>query len=108
MYCKAMVVGVVQETWFRGKRDERQVQVLNCLDVACEHGGQMKQTFDYTPSQEESGSLDLSKLLMQSVYIGITDISVGGGGRLKLKGSLDLSAIHVSARLAAEAPAAKK
>jgi len=93
MKMEVYVGGVSLETWFPGELDERQVTVLNCLDRHAHQGHKLRQTFDYTPSKEEVEAIDLQKLEGSTVVLGVDEIKVSTGGRLKFKGKIDLASV---------------
>lgn len=86
-------MGISTEVWFRDTKDQRQVQQLNLLDIDSHEGHKIKQTMDYTPSKEESESLDLSKLDMVPLLIGVSEIRAATGGRIKILGRIDLTSV---------------
>lgn len=88
-----LVAGVNHEVWFRDTRDERQVQTLCCLDRDAFNGVKMKQTFDYTPSPEESRELDLDRLDGSIITIAIGEVRPGNGGRLSVRGIIDRGSV---------------
>lgn len=98
MKLEVLVVGIVEETWFKGTRDERAVKMLNCLDRVSCAGQKIKATFDYTPSPEELEYINLSALEMQPLTIGPSDFTVTNG-RLKVRGKIDLDSVPAAARL---------
>jgi len=105
MKAKCLVASVNNETWFAGQKDERQVVTLNLLDADAHLGKKIKQTFDYTPSQDEAKELDLPALDMQMIVIAVSEISAGAGGRLKIRGEIDRSALpKQSLRAAGSSP----
>ena len=93
MKIEILVAGVAREVWFRGKRDERQVTVLNCLDRNAHDGLRLKQTFDYTPTQDEQEALDLDKLDGASLVLAVDEIKAANGGRLKFRGKIDRASV---------------
>jgi len=93
MKVEILVAGIAREVWFRGKRDERQVTVLNCLDRNAHDGLKLKQTFDYTPTQEEQEGIDLDKLDGVSLVLAVDEIKAANGGRLKFRGKIDRSSV---------------
>ena len=93
MKIEILVAGVAREVWFRGKRDERQVTVLNCLDRNAHDGLKLKQTFDYTPTQDEQEALDLDKLDGTSLVLAVDEIKAANGGRLKFRGKIDRASV---------------
>lgn len=105
MKVEVYVAGVAKEVWFRGSRDERQVSVLNCLDSKAHDGLKLKQTFDYTPTQEESDAIDLEKLDGAALVLAVDEIKAANGGRLKFKGRIDRASVPKQA-LRGPAPAA--
>ena len=91
------VAGVSKETWFRGQKDERQVTMLNCLDRDSVDGMKFKETFDYQPTAEESEKIDLEKLDGAQLAMAVETIKPGNGGRLKIRGKLDLASVPKTA-----------
>lgn len=88
-----LVVGVTSDQWFRGTRDERQVTVLNCFDGETFLGKKLKDTFDYTPTEDEQKALDLTKLEGSRITISVDGIKAASGGRLKFRGEIDRSTL---------------
>jgi len=93
MKVEVYVAGVSHEVWFRGSRDERQVTLLNCLDRSVHDGLKLKQTFDYTPNEEEREAIELEKLDGASLILGVEEIKAANGGRLKFKGKIDRGSV---------------
>jgi hypothetical protein len=106
MKVEVYVAGVSQECWFRGTRDERQVTMLNCLDRHAHDGMKLKQTFDYTPTKDESEAFDLEKLDGATLVLAVEEIKPANGGRLKFKGKIDRNSVPKTA-LRAVTPASK-
>lgn len=102
MRVKVMVVGITPETWFRGTKDERQVNLLNCLDVERHVGQAVKDTFDYNPTEEERKQIDLDKLLMQPILIGVSGFKISNA-RLKVNGAIDVGSVPSAAIIKPEA-----
>lgn len=92
MQIKALVVGISDEVWFKGTRDERKVQQLNCLDRVSCAGQKLKNTFDYTPSAEELLTINVPALDGQLITIGVSDIQVSNA-RMKVRGRIDLETL---------------
>jgi len=88
-----LVVGVSSDQWFRGTRDERAVTVLNCFDSESFLGKKLKDTFDYTPTEDEQKQLDLTKLEGAKIIISVDGIKAASGGRLKFRGEIDRSTL---------------
>ncbi len=101
------VAGVTHDVWFRGSRDERQVTLLNCLDRTAHEGRKLKQTFDYTPSQEEAEAIELEKLEGASITLAVDEIKAANGGRLKFRGKIDRGSVPKGALRAAAAAGTK-
>lgn len=97
MKVEVYVAGVCNEVWFRGQKDERQVTVLNCLDRIAHEGVKLKQTFDYSPSMEESEEIDLEKLDGVTLTLAVEEIKAGNGGRLKFRGKIDRASVPKAA-----------
>ena len=93
MKVEVYVAGVSHEVWFRGSRDERQVTLLNCLDRMAHEGLKLKQTFDYTPTEEERETIELEKLEGALLVLGVEEIKAANGGRLKFKGKIDRGSV---------------
>jgi hypothetical protein len=91
------VAGVANDVWFRGTRDERQVTMLNCLDRQAHDGLKLKQTFDYTPTKEESEAFELEKLDGATLVLAVDEIKAANGGRLKFRGKIDRANVPKSA-----------
>ena len=113
MKVEVYVAGVAREVWFRGTRDERQVSVLNCLDLTAHEGLKLKQTFDYTPSKEEEEAIDLDKLEGANLVLATEEIKAANGGRLKFRGKIDRASVpkqalrnNGAASVSAKTPAA--
>jgi len=88
-----LVAGVTTDTWFKGTRDERAVLNLNCLDADAHDGLKLKQTFDYTPTQDEQKELDFNGLEGVKIVLAVEEIKAGAGGRLKMRGKIDRSTL---------------
>src|SRR5690349_125228 len=102
MQIKCLVVGISLETWFKGTRDERQVKQLNLLD--CDTQCQMKETFDYTPSEEELKLMEPEALRMGTISLGVTQFAVNNGRLRVARGKIDVGTIPPSARKGTTAP----
>ena len=92
MECKVLIVGISDETWYRGTKDERVVKTLNCLDRVTTAGQKLKNTFDYTPDSEELKKINLSALEMQPMTLGVSEWFVNNG-RLKARGRIVLDSV---------------
>ena len=97
MKVEVYVAGVSREVWFRDTRDERQVMLLNCLDRQAHDGMKLKQTFDYTPTKEESDAIELDKLDGATLVLAVEEIKPANGGRLKFKGKIDRNSVPKTA-----------
>src|SRR5262245_9240285 len=93
MKIEVYVAGVSHEVWFRGSRDERQMTLLNCLDRTSHEGLKLKQTFDYTPTNEEQQAIELEKLDGLSLVLAVEEIKAANGGRLKFRGKIDRASV---------------
>lgn len=78
MRIDCLIVQRRTETWFQGKRDEKEVLILTCLDT--DPVETYPQTFDYRPSEEEQKSHDFSKV-MTPLSLSVRDIKAGKSGR---------------------------
>lgn len=92
MKIKALVVAVSDETWFKGTRDERAVCIPNLLDAEAHDGILMKNTFDYSPGQEDAG-IEWHALVGKPIVFACREIKQGQGGRLKMSGKVDRSSL---------------
>jgi len=105
MKLEVLVVGLTDEVWFKGTRDERAAKGLNCLDRVSCAGQKIKETFDYYPSPDELSHLNVASLEGQTITIGVSSLAMSNG-RLKVRGKLDMDALPASAKLnGASAPA---
>jgi len=77
-----------QETWFRGKRDERAVRVLTLFDT--DTVAPMPQTIDYTLSDEEAKNLPQGTLKSKVITVYAKEFRVANGGRLSIRGLLEV------------------
>lgn len=106
MIVKALVVGVVEETWFKGTKDERKVKQLNLMDT--DKFCQMKESFDYTPKEEELAVLDLEHLELSVITVGVS-MFTKENGRLKVtRGKIDLDTVPATARRGSGSADAKR
>lgn len=96
MRLKALVVGVVPETWFAGTKEETKVSVLNLVDAEPHDEQQVKETFDYVVSDEEKKDLDLDKLHLTSIVVGVRGWKCTNA-RMKFKGRIDRTSIPATA-----------
>lgn len=100
MKISCSVVQVRSETWFRGKRDEREVPVLVCLDT--DPNEAYPNTFDYHPKDDELRDLpqiedpkhpgrklpDTKALLGKQIELSVRDFKVQKGGRYSFVGKM--------------------
>lgn len=104
MKLTVLIVGVEEATWFKGTRDERKVKQLNCLDT--DKFCQCKETFDYTPNQDEVAALNLEELLMSEITLGVSTFQKENGRLKASRGKIDLATVPAKARKTTEtAPA---
>jgi hypothetical protein len=97
MRIKCLVVGVVQESWFRGTKDERQVTILNLIDRDVFLGHKLRDAFDYQPTKEETEQINLASLDGAEISLGVHVLKPSSGGRFKLIGSIDRSGLPKTA-----------
>lgn len=86
MRIDCLVVQVRSETWFAGKKDEREVEILTCLDS--DPIEPMPQTFDYRPSADEVKEYPPKSLLMKPLSLAVRDQRPSKGGRLVMIGRI--------------------
>lgn len=96
MEVKVLVVGIIDETWFKGTKEERAVKILNCLDRVSSAGQKLKNTFDYTPAPEELEKFSVAFLDGQPITIGVSDWTISNG-RLKARGRIVADSVPVEA-----------
>jgi hypothetical protein len=68
----------------------------------------LKQTFDYTPTQDEQEALDLDKLDGASLVLAVDEIKAANGGRLKFRGKIDRASVPKAAVRVVTAGAGEK
>lgn len=89
---KFLCVGILDEVWYKGEKNEKRVKSLNLLDSEPFQGHQMKATMGYTPSAEETKEIDLDKLLMQPIVLGVSD-PFTVNNRVNWRGAIDRSSL---------------
>jgi hypothetical protein len=71
------------ETWFKGKKDEKEVRTWTVLDAETDpHIESMSETFDYRPSEEEEAAIPLGKARMGQVEIACRKFFAAPSGRI--------------------------
>jgi len=86
------------ETWFKGKKDEREVPVLNLMDADRTHKEYVvKQTFDYALAADEVDEYDLAELEGSKFTLWVGLIKFTDGGRMRVNGRIDKSTVPVTA-----------
>jgi len=88
MKMKAEIIELGKET-YQGKRGQVNLPILTLLDRS--EGPRLKNTVDFVLSEEQAAKLpthEPGKLSGQPVEVGITEISAGFAGRMRVKGEL--------------------
>lgn len=106
MQVKVLCVGLSDETWFKGTKDERKVKQLNLLDT--DTFCQVKETFDYVIPKEEEDKLDPEALRMSTFTLGVS-VWQKENGRLKAsRGKIDLGTVPAVAFRRVGSPGAEQ
>jgi len=88
MQMKAEIIGLTNES-YQGKRGQVNLPLLTLLDRS--EGPRLKNTVDMILTEEQSAKLpshDSAKLAGVAVTVGITELSAGFAGRMRVKGEL--------------------
>lgn len=84
-----MVVQDRLETWFKGKKDEKEVRTWTVLDAENDpRVEQMVETFDYRPSEEEEKAVPLGKARMVELEVACRKFFTAPSGRVTFLGRL--------------------
>lgn len=93
MQVNAIIIGVSQDTWFRGSRDERQVTVLVCAEKDKVMGRKLRTTFEYTLGKDEVELANWSSMEFHPITLVVDTVKVGTGGQIRFGGIIDQSTL---------------